>query len=108
MISGAISLLAFVDVYKSYPGPHEMIIKPDAWLANYSRVCGWEELRIAHSGLQVYVVGEVGIQEELDLKSFTHIGGPEDGDKKIQLSKGYMLPHDPEVGRIILPLSRSK
>ena len=46
---------------------------------------------------QVYVIGEIGIQEELDLKGFQHIGGPEDGEKRIELSKGYKMPHDPEV-----------
>lgn len=30
---------------------------------------------------KVYVVGEVGVQEELDLLGFQHFGGPEDADK---------------------------
>lgn len=30
---------------------------------------------------KIYVVGEVGIQEELDLLGFQHIGGPEDAGK---------------------------
>lgn len=35
---------------------------------------------------KVYVVGEVGIQEELDLLGFQHIGGPEDTTKVTQTS----------------------
>lgn len=35
---------------------------------------------------KVYVVGEVGIQEELDLLGFQHIGGPEDATKVMQTS----------------------
>ena len=46
---------------------------------------------------QVYVVGEVGIQEELDLKGISHIGGPADAGKEITLSPGFALPHDPDV-----------
>ena len=53
---------------------------------------------------QVYIVGEVGIQEELDLKGIAHIGGPEDADKKISLKPGFALPHDPDVRRSILKL----
>lgn len=30
---------------------------------------------------KVYVVGEVGVQEELDLLNIKHLGGPEDGTK---------------------------
>lgn len=30
---------------------------------------------------KVYIVGEVGVQEELDLLNIQHLGGPEDGTK---------------------------
>lgn len=46
---------------------------------------------------QVYVIGEVGIQEELDLKGIAHIGGPADGDKKVSLKAGEYMTHDPDV-----------
>ena len=52
--------------------------------------------------LQVYVVGEVGIQEELDLKGIAHCGGPADADKKIELKPGFALHHDEDVR--LLPL----
>ena len=55
--------------------------------------------------MQVYVVGEVGIQEELDLKGIAHIGGPADADKKIELKPGFALPHDHDV-RPALPSKR--
>ena len=46
---------------------------------------------------KVYVVGEVGIQEELDLKGINHIGGPADADKKVELTPGMFLEHDHDV-----------
>lgn len=46
---------------------------------------------------QVYVVGDVGIQEELDLHGYQHFGGPEDAGKVIELKPGYALPHDENV-----------
>ena len=39
----------------------------------------------------------MGILEELDLKGYQHIGGPEHNDKKIELSAGYALEHDHDV-----------
>ncbi len=50
--------------------------------------------------LQVYVVGDVGIQEELDLKGINHIGGPADKDQIVELKPGYALPHDHDVSRV--------
>lgn len=47
--------------------------------------------------MQVYVIGDVGILEELDLKGYQYIGGPADNDKKIELSPGYALEHDHDV-----------
>ena len=45
----------------------------------------------------MYVVGDVGIQEELDLKGINHIGGPADKDQVVDLKPGYALPHDHDV-----------
>ncbi|KAK9822700.1 hypothetical protein WJX81_003938 [Elliptochloris bilobata] len=56
---------------------------------------------------KVYVVGEVGIQEELDLKGIAHIGGPADADKKISLKPGFALPHDPDVGAVVVGFDRN-
>ena len=49
------------------------------------------------------MVGDVGIQEELDLKGINHIGGPADKDQVIELKPGFALPHDHDVSPI-LPL----
>jgi hypothetical protein len=47
--------------------------------------------------LQVYVIGESGILEELDLKGIQHLGGPEDADKVVALKKGEYMEHDEDV-----------
>ena len=39
------------------------------------------------SDKKVYVVGDVGIEEELDLKGISHIGGPSDADKVLKDAK---------------------
>jgi len=48
----------------------------------------------------------VGILEELDLEKFDYLGGPEDGEKKIQLSKGYKMEHDESVGAVVVGFDR--
>lgn len=42
-------------------------------------------------------MGDVGVQEELDLKGLQHIGGPADKDQVVELKPGYALPHDHDV-----------
>jgi len=42
-------------------------------------------------------MGDVGIEEELDLKGIKYLGGPCDADHKVELKAGYAMPHDPDV-----------
>lgn len=56
---------------------------------------------------KVYVIGEVGIQEELDLKGIKHLGGPSDADKKVNLSPGELMEHDHDVGAVVVGFDRN-
>ncbi|KAL6577965.1 Phosphoglycolate phosphatase 1A, chloroplastic [Orobanche minor] len=55
---------------------------------------------------RVYVVGEEGIQKELELAGFQYLGGPEDGDKKIELTPGFVMEHDENVGAVVVGFDR--
>ena len=57
--------------------------------------------------LKVYVIGEDGIGEELDLKGIRHCGGTADKDKKVELKPGYALPHDDDVGAVVVGFDRN-
>jgi hypothetical protein len=50
-----------------------------------------------HPHPQVYVIGEAGILEELDLKGIPYLGGPDDATKTVALKAGEYMEHDPEV-----------
>lgn len=56
---------------------------------------------------KVYVVGDVGIEEELDLLGIQHLGGPSDAGKTVDLKPGYALPHDKDVGAVVVGFDRN-
>ncbi len=47
------------------------------------------------------MIGDVGIEEELDLLGISHIGGPSDNDQKVNLRPGFALPHDESVRQLL-------
>jgi len=55
---------------------------------------------------KAYLIGEVGICEELDLVGIPWVGGPEDKGKEIELTSGYMLEQDKDVGAVIVGFDR--
>lgn len=66
-----------------------------------------EQTKFKSKGKKVYIIGEVGIEEELDLIGVPHIGGPADADQKIELKSGFALPHDKDVGAVIVGFDRN-
>ncbi|KAK2636839.1 hypothetical protein Ddye_031631 [Dipteronia dyeriana] len=46
---------------------------------------------------KVYVIGGEGIIEELQLAGYTGLGGPEDGEKRVQLKSNFLFEHDKTV-----------
>ncbi|KAM5588957.1 phosphoglycolate phosphatase 2 [Rosa sericea] len=55
---------------------------------------------------KVYVIGEQGILEELQLAGFTALGGPEDGKKTVQLKSNCLFEHDKSVGAVVVGLDQ--
>ena len=96
--------------------------KSRASIANKFRSMGYDEIDVAEiytssyaaaSYLQsigfprhkkAYVIGEVGIGQELRATGINHFGGAEDGDKSIELRPGAMVHHDPDVGAVVVGL----
>jgi len=65
-----------------------------------------EQTKFKDTGKKVYVIGEVGIGEELDLIDVPWIGGPDDKDKAPDMGPGGALPHDEDVGAVIVGFDR--
>ncbi|KAI0511506.1 hypothetical protein KFK09_012136 [Dendrobium nobile] len=55
---------------------------------------------------KVYVIGEDGILKELELAGIQYLGGPADGEKKIELKPGFLMEHDKGVGAVVVGFDR--
>jgi phosphoglycolate/pyridoxal phosphate phosphatase family enzyme len=53
-------------------------------------------------GKKVYVIGQSGIGEELDLLNIPNFGGPLDNDKKVDVSGKTDFIVDPDVGAVVV------
>mmetsp|Transcript_15326 Transcript_15326/g.16612 ORF Transcript_15326/g.16612 Transcript_15326/m.16612 type:complete len:274 (+) Transcript_15326:296-1117(+) len=54
------------------------------------------------SGKKVYIIGQQGISEELDLIGVKHIGAENDANKVIKLGPGVKVEHDKDVGAVVV------
>lgn len=54
------------------------------------------------AGKKVYIIGQEGIGEELDLLHIPHTGGVADANKVIKLGPGVRVEHDHDVGAVIV------
>lgn len=65
-----------------------------------------EQTKFKDTGKKVYIIGEVGICDELDLIGVPYIGGPADSGKQPDMSSGGFVEHDSEVGAVIVGFDR--
>jgi phosphoglycolate phosphatase len=66
-----------------------------------------EKTNFKETGKKVYVIGEVGICDELDLINVPHIGGPADAGKQPNMGSGGFLEVDHDVGAVIVGFDRT-
>lgn len=78
----------------------------DIFSSSFAAAAYLEQTNFKATGKKVYVVGEVGITEELDLIGVPYIGGPDDADKKIVLKTGSKVIHDLDVGAVVVGFDR--
>jgi 4-nitrophenyl phosphatase/phosphoglycolate phosphatase len=66
-----------------------------------------EQSKFKETGKKVYIVGEVGICEELDLIGVPYLGGPADNDKQPNMGPGGKLEIDKDIGAVIVGFDRN-
>lgn len=65
-----------------------------------------EQIKFAATGKKVYVIGEIGVCEELDGINVPYIGGPEDSGKSPNMSAGGRVERDHDVGAVVVGFDR--
>merc|ERR1712157_711905 len=58
------------------------------------------------TGKKVYIIGEVGIEEELDLIGVPYIGAGKDSDKEPNMKPGGKLEPDADIGAVVCGFDR--
>ena len=95
---------------KGYKGKFDSLglnVQPEEiFSSSFAAAAYLEQIRFRDTGKKVYILGERGIQEELDLIGVPWIGGEGDATKTITLTTGYALPHDHNVGAVIVGFDR--
>ena len=84
----------------------ETVAAEEIFSSSFAAAAYLEQTKFKATGKKVYIIGEVGIQEELDLIGVPWIGGASDAGKKVELKSGYALPHDKDVGAVIVGFDR--
>ena len=74
--------------------------------AAYLESIGFGKEGTEYTGKKVYTIGEVGIDEELDMLNIEHIGGPADAGKRVTLAKGERMDQDPDVAAVVVGFDR--
>lgn len=66
-----------------------------------------EQTNFAATGKKVYVIGEVGIEEELAMIGVPFVGGPADSEKAPDMKPGGTLEIDSTVGAVVVGFDRN-
>ena len=86
--------------------PIQQVLDEEIFSSSFAAAAYLEQKDFKASGKKVYVIGEAGIEEELDLIGVPHIGGPSDKGKTIDLKPGYALEIDHDVGAVVVGFDR--
>lgn len=77
-------------------------VKPEEIFSSSFAAAAYFEQHPLPAGKKVYVIGQEGIGEELDLIKVPHFGGLDDANKSIKLGPGVKVEHDHDVGAVVV------
>jgi len=86
----------------------ELDVEPEEiFSSSFAAAAYLEQTKFKETGKKVYIIGEVGICEELDLIDVPYIGGPADTGKVPEMGPGCKVIHDEDVGAVIVGFDRN-
>jgi 4-nitrophenyl phosphatase/phosphoglycolate phosphatase len=92
---------------KKFDGLGLNVPSEEIFSSSFAAAAYLEQTKFKESGKKVYVIGEVGICEELDLIDVPYLGGPADSDKAPDMGPGGKLEIDKDVGAVIVGFDRN-
>lgn len=75
--------------------------------SSFAAAAYFDKINFKETGKKVYIIGEVGICEELDLIGIPYIGGPADAGKTPNMGPGGVLEIDEDVGAVLVGFDRT-
>lgn len=82
-------------------------VKPEEiFSSSFAAAAYFEQTKFKDTGKKIYIIGEKGISEELDLIGVPHFGAEDDASKQAVLGPGCKVDHDPNVGAVVVGFDR--
>ena len=95
---------------KGYKGKFESLgleVEPEEiFSSSFAAAAYLEQTKFKDSGKKVYIIGEVGIEDELDLIGVPHIGAGADSAKAPNMKPGGKLDIDEDIGAVVVGFDR--
>jgi phosphoglycolate phosphatase len=92
---------------KKFDGLGLNVPAEEIFSSSFAAAAYLEQTKFKETGKKVYVIGEVGICEELDLIDVPYLGGPADSVNVPNMGPGGQLEIDKDVGAVIVGFDRN-
>jgi len=94
--------------YKSKFESLGLSVEPEEiFSSSFAAAAYLEQTKFKDTGKKVYIIGEKGICEELDLVGVPWLGAEADADKKPVMGPGGKVDHDHDVGAVVVGFDRN-
>lgn len=84
----------------------DLIESEEIFSSSFCAAAYLEQTNFKETNKKVYIIGESGIGQELDLLGIPHLGSEDDKDKQPDMGPGGRLEVDPDVGAVIVGFDR--
>jgi 4-nitrophenyl phosphatase/phosphoglycolate phosphatase len=91
---------------KKFEGLGLEVEPEEIFSSSFAAAAYLEQTKFKDTGKKVYIIGEVGIEDELDLIGVPHIGAGADSAKAPDMKPGGMLEVDEDIGAVVVGFDR--
>ena len=91
---------------KKFEGLGLEVEPEEIFSSSFAAAAYLEQTKFKDTGKKVYIIGEVGIEDELDLIGVPHIGAGADSAKAANMKPGGKLDVDEDIGAVVVGFDR--